>query len=99
MTTSLDSKHTHWLVTAMGGAHSDTTAEPGSPTTIDPGTLDDISGGIVDGCIPAFGPGRPWPSPRPGPTQPDGVPWPSPRPGPTIPLGPFNPSQPRPDQV
>ncbi|HZJ64198.1 MAG TPA: hypothetical protein VFD36_11820 [Kofleriaceae bacterium] len=98
MTPSVDSQHTDELVTAMGGARSDASAEPGSPATIDTGALDDVSGGIID-CIPPFPPGRPWPSPLPGPSQPDGQPRPSPLPGPTIPLGPFYPSQPRPDQV
>jgi len=94
MTPSLDPQHTDGFVTAMGGARSDATAEPSSPTTIDTGALDDVSGGIID-CIPPFPPGRPRPDGVPGPS----LPRPSPLPGPTIPLGPFYPSQPRPDQV
>lgn len=95
MTLSLDSKPADGLVTAMGGARCDAPVEPGLPTTIDTGALDDISGGIID-CTPPFPPGRPWP---------DGLPRPMPLPGPslpnppTIPLGPFNPSQPKPDQI
>jgi hypothetical protein len=90
MTPSLDSKQdTDGLVTATGGARSDASPAPGSPTTIDSGELDDISGGIVD-CIPPFPPQRP--------DGTDGMPGGLPRPG-TLPLGPFYPSQPKPGQV
>jgi hypothetical protein len=96
--TSLDSKqHADELVTATGGARSDGFPGPLDPTTIDRGELDDISGGIID-CIPPFPPQRPEGLPRPdGLPLPDVLPRPG-RPG-TIPLGPFFPSQPKPDQV